>query len=214
MEQQVKILHTIGFISIFTTIITAITDNTIVFLFLTSESPIAQFAITIHYIALVISLILYLIMISKIGKLIEQKLLLKFGSGLISVIFGVFLLLIGFALADGLSARSTPSTATTILLLAIGLIALFLVFFGAYLVCKIYIVIANYTESIFFRFSWLLIILAVSLFLIFIVLWVLADSSQNIRNMNFIAGVGFGLSYNIAQLFFSIGAFKFSQKNK
>lgn len=154
-------------------------------------------------------ILINLIIITNIGKLVQQKFIRSFLWGIIFIGIGVVLLLFDFGLADGVSARSAPSIAVLSIILAIFIAALFMIAFGVYCICKIYITIAKLTNSKYFQFSWKLILIATILFFAFIIAWIFADllGAYALTSISLIS-LGFMFCSTLGQVLFSIGTIK------
>lgn len=210
---SVKTIHILGIVSFILTLILGASDISII-AFLKNSLIDGGLLLNIHYMALVIALILYLVIITKIGKLLAQNLLVKFGLSILFIVIGTFLLLLDFSLADGVSAISTPNIFVIILLVAICIIGIALIFWGAVKVCKLYWIIGSKTHLIYFKLSAWLIALSTILFFLFIATWLIGDFlPDKIKSIISIFGICYSISYILGQLMFSLGAYNLANEN-
>lgn len=193
---------------------TGLSDNTFQNILNQLKPQYSDIVLMVHYIAVLGMIIINLIIITQIGKLLKQKFIRSFLWGILFISIGVVSLLFDFGLADGASARSTPSIAVLGVILAIFVAALFMIAFGVYCICKIYITLAKLTNSKYFQFSWKLILAAAILFFTFILMWVFADLLGAYALVSIsIVSLGFMFCSTLGQALFSIGVVKLKIAN-
>ena len=212
MQQQLRHIHRLGVVSFIATIIMSVTETSILSLFGSFVATHLALFITIHYLAFLLAVSLYFILVSKIATVLQQKLLKKFGVGLLLILLGTILLLMDFGMADGAATLNRPNLPVYILIFAVFLGASFMIGIGAKKVCQIYILIAKQTDSIYFKLSWRSMVLALILFFIFLLSWMFVQAVPESKQFIIgLIGLGYSLSYELGQLFFSLGAIKFKR---